>query len=195
MRFQPDFETIPIAESARRVFGRLVEALIGRRNAMRILAASGLGLGAGLAPLPRAATASEAALEATLKAVVDTLVPADRLSPSAGDLDIHLEILADTPAGSAARTRLDAGCRWLDDAAGSPFAALGDEERAALLSRLDRLPSDDQSDLASFRRDVRRGTMRRYYARPEAIAGFASFDGPPQPVGYPDHDRPPTRIE
>lgn len=184
-RFSLRFETIArgcSALEARRGF-------FSRRGLFGGACASLLGLAAG----GRQAAASSPAMSATLAAVVDTLVPADDLSPSAASLDIHTEILeaARQPGREGTLDILTQGTAWCEARAGhTGFAALPEERRIEFLAEAEGAVL---SVAQAFFRHMRRETMRLYYARPEAVAGFAAFDGPPQPDGYPGFADPPAK--
>ena len=87
---------------------------------------------------------------------------------------------------------LQSACGWLDGEArkrgAADFAALDDGAREAIAAEaaaapkgtLPRLLFDNSWRLATF----------HYYARPEVWASLG-FAGPPQPMGFPDADRPP----
>ena len=123
---------------------------------------------------------------------LDTLIPADT-TPSATQLGIHTRLLASAAAGADAEL-LATGCGWLDAQARflgkSGFAALGETEREAIVARAAAAPPGALPNV--FFQRVRSDSMRHYYSMPASWAGLG-FDGPPQPRGFPGHDRPPPR--
>ena len=141
-----------------------------------------------------AAVAKPALDDDPLKALapyLDTLLPADE-SPAASALGVDRRLI-DKAAGDAGYRRLLVdGCGWLDRAArrlgAADFAALPERRREALVALIaDAAPG---SAHRIFFETTRWDALFHYYARPESWAGLG-YDGPPQPAGFPDHDRPP----
>lgn len=123
---------------------------------------------------------------------LDTLIPADGRTGSAGDLGVT-ERLRDKMRLESGYVRLARrGCRWLDDAArrrgAGDFAALDAAGREAIVvlaaaARKRSLPR-------VFFERTRGDAMAAYYAEP-AVWADIGYDGPPQPRGFPDHARAP----
>lgn len=130
---------------------------------------------------------------ATITAYLDTLIPEDRLSPSASgvgiDAVIHRHIEADAErAGFVAQ-----GCKWLDEQArqqgGDNFAAMPGEARELIVTTMASAPRDAGPRM--FFEMMRSNAMRLYYASPESWPSLG-FDGPPQFDGFPDFDQSPA---
>lgn len=152
-----------------------------RRRFLIRLAAAGPGL-----LLPKllhaaAPTPGPEHLGATLAAYVDTLLPADALTPAASALGVHRSILDDA-AGNAFLQRLfDVGSAWLDQAADGPFRAATPAVRAVVVDWMATAPL--QHVPRRFYEILRAQAIERYYSQPAALAGLAVMR-PPQPLGY-----------
>jgi hypothetical protein len=86
------------------------------------------------------------------------------------------------------------GCRWLDSEAEKVgarlFAELGEEDRNTIVGRASQ--SAPQSAPRRFFDETRDITFFVYYG--EASSWHAiGYDGPPQPIGFPDYAEPPER--
>ncbi len=128
---------------------------------------------------------------AALAPYLDTLIPADE-SPAASALGVDRRLI-DKAAGDAGYRRLLAqGCRWLDRAArklgAADFAALPEGGREAVVALFAAARRGSRPRI--FFETTRSDAFFHYYARPESWAGLG-YDGPPQPVGFPDHAAPP----
>lgn len=123
-------------------------------------------------------------LEPTLAAYVDTLLPADDVSPAASELGIAKAMLTES-AGDALYTRLiTAGCAFLDRAAEAKFAESNARVREVIVSWMSEADYDEVP--RRFYEIIRQRTVELYYSRPEAWGGLP-IRRPPQPIGYPDH--------
>ncbi len=123
---------------------------------------------------------------------LDILIPADRWSPSATELAIDRRLI-DRAAGNPGDRRLLAeGCQVLDLAArglgAADFVSLPEASRERLVTRLAAATAGSPPRI--FFETTRTDAVVHYYARPESWAELG-YDGPPQPAGFPDHDRPP----
>lgn len=152
-----------------------------------------------------------------LDKLADLIVPADTVSPGAGELGIGKEIvdaMADQyslrrlarayVAGTHDRLLLNArkrsllrkltreGIVWLNIKAqesGSPdFLSLGNEGQNQILSQAEAAPPGSVERV--FFRRIRAMTFEGYYAREESWRGLC-YAGPPQPLGFPDYTEPP----
>jgi hypothetical protein len=127
-------------------------------------------------------TAAPPNLRSTLAGFVDTILPADDLSPAASALGVHGEILgfADEVAGLADFLR--GAAVWLNATGDAPFQALPERDRVRVVEWMSQ---SDKSE-APYRlfEVVRMLAVEFYYAHPEAIAGFPLNEAP-QPQGYP----------
>lgn len=153
-----------------------------RRFLVRLAA---LGPGLLLPDLLRAAVPASdpEPLAATLAAYVDTLLPADALTPAASALGVHRAILDDA-AGNAFLQRLfEVGSRWLDQAADGPFRDATPAVRTVVVDWMASAPL--QHVPRRFYEILRAQAIERYYSQPAALAGLA-LTRPPQPLGYPE---------
>ena len=85
------------------------------------------------------------------------------------------------------------GVAWLDRQAtelgGKDFVSLGESARASVVSRAASADEDSLENV--FFSITRADALLFYYARPEGWQGIPGYQGPPQPLGYMDHHRPP----
>ena len=161
----------------------LSQPLLRRRSILNGML--GFSIGAFLWPTAQAAPdSSGSSMEETLRVVVDTLIPADDISPSATHFGVVKFILSEAENNQTFASLLDEGCRWLDEQAGGSFARADETKRIALLQKAEQ---QDMSLVRPFFTNVRDRTMRHYYAHPEASNGFLGYSGAPQPNGYPDY--------
>ena len=136
----------------------------------------------------RALTTNE---QLTLKAFLDTLIPADD-TPGAIDLDVHSRILAQAARNAHYRRLVHAGCRTLDNLALSsksrPFHKLGLTPRDAVVHALVRSEGDKRH---RFFDSTQRRAFHFYYSDPRSWPGVC-YAGPPQPRGFTDYKQPPA---
>ena len=85
-------------------------------------------------------------------------------------------------AGSTARRALG----------GVNFVGLGKDQREALVSRAAQ--AERKTLPREFFEHVRRRAFRNYYGQPTTWLSLG-YGGPPQPNGFPDHDKPPPKAE
>ncbi len=127
---------------------------------------------------------------------LNTLLPADSCGPSAVELEVDQELLAQARSQEPFARLLHGGCRWLDTEAralgGVNFVGLGQEQREALVSRAAQ--AERKTLPREFFEHVRRRAFRNYYGQPTAWLSLG-YGGPPQPNGFPDHDKPPPKAE
>ena len=136
--------------------------------------------------LPTSQIAGNDAAASTLRALdalVDTLIPADRLTPSASVLGVSYLLLKQAETDSAFRPWLTEGLKWLDQGTLGSFALLDEPARITLVERLANAVTGEQT--RTFFELIRLRTMTAYYADPRSRAGLA-IERPPQPIGYPD---------
>jgi len=124
---------------------------------------------------------------ATLRAYVDTLIPADE-APGAVELGVADGMLADTVPESTYDRLLLEGCAWLDEQAKArgarSFTKLAEglrEEVVALASAAER-----NSLAYVFFAATRDAAFSRYYADPRSWRALR-YAGPPQPHGFTDY--------
>lgn len=129
----------------------------------------------------------------TLTAFIDTLMPADD-TPAASALGIDLALQARAENDRRYRSLLQNGCAWLDEIAqrayGAGFSELPEHQRVRVLEFIEQLAP--RSPARVFFRRLQADLFELYYSHPESWPGLG-IDRPPQPHGYGDYDRPPTR--
>lgn len=150
--------------------------IFNRRETVVALAA---GLAVGVSFSSRLAAQTP---QATLKALVDVIIPRDDQSPSASDLGVHLEI-QDALAGQPDLTKLvGMGLNWLDNVAPEAFADLSADQQAEVIAFAAN--ADFNSGPGRFYYVARLFAIQFYYEKAEAIPGLP-LNGAPQPNGYP----------
>ena len=130
--------------------------------------------------------------EHTLRTLLDTLIPADA-SPAASALGIDRTLLELAVRNEDYSRLLDEGAAWLDRSAralgAQSFAAGTEEQRIAIVRQAER--ARPQTLPRRLFERVRYDALRLYYAQP-ATWPSVGYAGPPQPVGFPDFERPPA---
>jgi hypothetical protein len=163
---------------------------INRRRFVRLSLEAGLVTPA-IVSLDGPISAAHAVDADTLRAYVDTLIPADQ-SPSATQLSVAEKMLARTKEDLRYRTLLEYGCSWLDreagNVAGARFADVTEPDRERIVARAAGAPPG--SPIRVFFDTTRDHAFIHYYATPESWRTIG-YSGPPQPVGFPDYARPP----
>jgi hypothetical protein len=108
-----------------------------------------------------------------IKAILDTLIPADPETgmPGAGSLGLEDEVLGEA---SAVHALLDAG---LEAAANADFVAGTSAERIARLQEVEAIHP-------GFIGLLFVPTCGAYYRHPEALVGLGLEPRPPHPIGY-----------
>lgn len=128
----------------------------------------------------------------SLPAFLDTLLPEDGTSPSASALGVHHRVV-DGVRSSRGRRLMAWGCAWLDREArrqgAADFTSLPQSARDAIVARAEAAPQDRGEYI--FFDSVRTDAFRHYYSNPGSWPTLG-YDGPPQPVGFPDHASPPN---
>lgn len=128
-----------------------------------------------------------------LDALVDTLVPGDADFPSGPEIGIPKRLFDLSKTIPNYPEMLGLGFRWIDETTrathGKDFRAATRDQRDAILRAALNEPA--QTLPAVFAARVRNDVMTLYYASPEVWA-VLGFEGPIQPVGFPDHDKAPT---
>lgn len=127
-----------------------------------------------------------------LEAWVDTLLPADKFSPCAGELGVTARIVDKTNNNPGYLKLVRSGCRWLDQQArdrGAPnFATLDEPDREVIVRLAEQ--SAPESLPRMFFKQTHGDTFLFYYARPASWA-MLGYPGPPQPLGFSDYTQPP----
>jgi hypothetical protein len=119
--------------------------------------------------------------KSTLAAFVDVLIPRDRFTGSATDLQVDAQLWSLAESSEKLRQLLAAGCEWLNQTGGPPFAELRYKQQYKLVAWM--AESDWNNVPRLFYEIVRSSAMRFYFAQPAAWEGLA-IDRPPQPQGY-----------
>jgi len=150
------------------------------------------GCTAPLGRLSGAGAGDGQALESGLQAWMETLYPSDEISPGAGRLNVHLDILNKARPDKNYIGLLKFGVRWADAGAKQlgkeSFAALDSEAREQIMAKAE---ANGLSGLPGyFFQQTRRDGAVFYYSKKESWAGLA-INRPPQPIGYPFHSMPP----
>lgn len=167
----------------------------GRR--LWLVAAGTLTLAAGLATTwwrRQAATTTPVAAGSadTLRAWIDTLLPADGLAPGALALGVAERIAAAASGHAAYGRLLAAGQAWAEQQAresgAASFAALPAAAREALVERAERSPAGSTPRV--FFQATLDDTHYHHWSDPRSWPALG-YAGPPQPAGFMDHDRAP----
>lgn len=150
------------------------------------------GCAAQVGRLPGAGAAGEDALESGLQAWMETLYPSDEISPGAGRLDVHLDILKKAKPDPDYTGLLKFGIRWANIEAKklgkTSFAALDSDSRESIVAMAEANRLEGLQGY--FFQQTRMDGAEFYYSRKESWAGLAIMR-PPQPIGYPFHAMPP----
>ncbi len=127
-------------------------------------------------------------LESGLQAWVEALLPSDEMSPGAGRLDVHLEVLAKAAELRPYRQLLELGLRWADGEARQSgalnFAALDARSATAIVARAEAMGLNAMPGLFFYH--TLRDAKAFYYLHEESWAGVG-FPRAPQPFGYMDY--------
>jgi len=113
---------------------------------------------------------------------MDTLIPADPLSPSASQLGVMDDIQNLMHNDALFSGLINTGIQWLDINTQGRFDKLSIEDRENVLHWM----AQQQYDTIPrrFLEIVRDQVMMFYYSKPESYHAMP-IEGPPQPVGYP----------
>jgi hypothetical protein len=150
------------------------------------------GASAPLGRLSAQAAVDDQALETGLQAWMETLYPSDAISPGAGRLDVHLDILKKAKSNPDYIGLLKFGVRWADagakQAGKETFAALDPGSREIIVAKAE---TNGLKGLPGyFFQQTRLDGAEFYYSKQESWAGLG-IGRPPQPIGYPFHSMPP----
>ena len=118
----------------------------------------------------------------SLGAVIDTILPADDLSPAPSSLGVDREIADMVLANPMLERLFGAALGWMDGLADRPFRELSDEQRIEVLTFMES--ADFNQIPGRFFHIVRAFCCELYFARAEAISGYP-LEPAPQPSGYP----------
>jgi Gluconate 2-dehydrogenase subunit 3 len=150
-----------------------------RRRAILTALAAGL---TGPALVSALEAAEESVDAETLAAYLDTLLPADAVSPSASQLGIGAEMLDIAATVPLFSKLLALGTAWLNKTGRGPFHALASQDQARVVAWMNAADRDQIP--GRFYLLVRQTAVELYYSRPEITVGF-DLNPAPQPAGYP----------
>jgi hypothetical protein len=119
-----------------------------------------------------------------LQAFIDTLIPADGLTPSATSLGVDKTLQNVGVKDEAYGRFLKVGCDWLNVQARGDYSALTEESREAVVDWMEQ--SSQLKFPYRFFSRIRYDAMSFYYSQQESWAGLG-LERPPQPVGYPGY--------
>ncbi len=121
----------------------------------------------------------------TLRAYLDTLLPADDISPSASTIGVHKHLLKKAQDDALYRRLLLLGTRWLEQQAQArdpvSFAALGEERREQIIMLAEDAPATALERV--FFEHTRVDAFESYYSDP-AIWATLGYPNAPQPLGF-----------
>lgn len=162
-----------------------------RRELLRLLAALSAYLPAPL--LLAAVTAKDPLAPPAFGPYLDTLLPAD-VSPAATELGLDTIILAGAGRNPKLTRVIQLGCAWLDlqatQGGAVDFTGLDETGRIAIVTTAEK--SAGRSLPHVFFTATRNLAFREYYVQPAAWKDLG-YNGPPQPAGFPGHDRAPGK--
>lgn len=119
----------------------------------------------------------------TLKALVDTIIPADEFGPAASQTGAVEHLCSAMKGRISSRIQIRAAIAWLNWQAGGSFAMASAKTKIQIVTELAQSPSG--SNERRFYDWVRGQTMLHYYGS-AARAQALGFVGAPQPTGHPD---------
>jgi hypothetical protein len=172
--------------------GGFFKMALNRRDFIRLLFGSGLLAASAYlfkgVFLPSQLSQKEAR---TIEAVLDTLIP-EYNGPGALALGVGDKVKMKAASDYKYRRLLKMGCTWLDKAAerlGPGFASLKEDGRDAVLTIA--YESTPNSLQRIFFDRMRADAFYYYYSEPASWKQIG-YNGPPQPAGFPDYDKPPS---
>ena len=122
---------------------------------------------------------------------LDTLIPEDE-TPSASALGVGADIVNLAKSITNYTKLLELGCQWLDANAQSlgfdDFTALPQVAKDSVVAKAERASETDIGKIFFDR--VYADALRFYYSNPDSWTSLG-ISSPPQPIGYPDYDKPP----
>lgn len=127
---------------------------------------------------------------AVLTACVEVFVPAG-LAPGAVELGGVESLIGRLRKQAGLRRLIDGGIGWLESRAregGDSFVQLPRSEQERILTQAANAAPGSLP--AEFIGRLRFEVFAHYYAQPQVWASLP-YPGPPQPVGFPDHNEPP----
>ncbi len=165
-----------------------------RREVLRVLAQTAAFYGLGGAAAGAAGETNPAAsFEGTLATYLDTLIPEDESSPGAVQLGVYDYMLSEAKTNASVRNFLEQGTRWLNEEAqklgSESFASLSEDDRNQVVTAAEAAGLNTFEN--KFFRATRSAAIKLYYMEPQAWPAIC-YDGPPQPIGFPDYADPPV---
>jgi hypothetical protein len=122
-------------------------------------------------------------IEHTLSAFLDTLIPHDKITPSATAAGVTDDMLTLAGKDKLIARLIMLGCQWLDLQTQVKFSELPDEARERILEWMSH--ANGNSLPRKFFDITRHMAMGFYYRKPAMWKGLP-VTRPPQPFGYPD---------
>jgi len=119
----------------------------------------------------------------TVKAFVDTLLPADELGPAASEVGGVEALKAEFDHSMLRRGELQLLMSWLDLNAGGSFASATADRQFEIVTALDAL--SEETVRWKIHRRARGAVMWHYFSSAERTMALG-LPGAPQPDGYPD---------
>lgn len=119
--------------------------------------------------------------EDTLRILLDSILPADDLTPAASTLSVHSQLLAIAQQDATLGRLISQGCGWLEQTYGA-LSALNTAQIEQLLQAMS--VADWESGPRVFFHEIRDRSVQLYYADSRSWAGLA-VNRPPQYLGYP----------
>jgi hypothetical protein len=129
----------------------------------------------------------------TLRAYLDTLIPADE-TPSATQLDVAEKIMAKAATDRGYERLIKQGCDWMDKQAkqygAHNFSDLSEANREHVVSRA----AEGEAGILPlmFFERTRADALFHYYGHPQSWRALG-YAGPPQPGGFMNYAEAPTR--
>lgn len=118
-----------------------------------------------------------------LSIFLDTLIPADHITPSASAVGVTDDILTIAANDKLLNKLITLGCQWLDLQTEVRFSELPEEYRIRLLEWMSNAGTNSLP--RKFFVITRHLAMSHYYRKPDSWKGLP-VSRPPQPIGYPD---------
>lgn len=143
---------------------------------------------------PEGISAAESKLQRDLRAWLDTLYPADEVSPAATELNVHLAIEEKAESVHNYSELLRRGTAWADEEAAAlgktGFAELDEAGREKIVSTAEAMEATSVPGMFLLH-TLRDGAL--FYYGHEAGWAVVGYPHPPQPVGFPDYSEPPEK--
>lgn len=129
---------------------------------------------------------------ASLPYYLESLLPAEGALPGGLEVGVPGALLEKAYTIPAYERLLQNGGRWLEREARqsyrATFSALSEGQREKIVEKAERSPPGSLPRV--FFQRTRVDAFEIYYSHPQVWAALG-FDGPPQPLGYPDFANPP----